>query len=122
MQQSRVALLLSLTLSQVLVVFCASEAKFGSLVTFGTKQASLKQCYSTTLKANVFSLVPITRVVTFTPQMPVRYITVASKTSGTLSARIVQGGINMDSARPISVALASDYGGRLNAEINAYCA
>uniref|UniRef100_A0A182PHR1 Uncharacterized protein n=1 Tax=Anopheles epiroticus TaxID=199890 RepID=A0A182PHR1_9DIPT len=54
-------------------------------------------------------------------QMQVRYIRVASKTQQLLSARIVQGGVNMTSVRPISVALTTDFGGRLNAEILAYC-
>ncbi|XP_049299609.1 uncharacterized protein LOC125772192 [Anopheles funestus] len=115
-----VAFLLSLASCKVLLVFCASD-DFDSAVTFGTKRSNYTQCYSSTVKANIFSLVPITRIVTFTPKMQVRFIAVASKTHGKLSARIVQGGVNMVSLRPISLALTSDYGGRLHAEVNAYC-
>ncbi|XP_052895701.1 uncharacterized protein LOC128302893 [Anopheles moucheti] len=115
-----VALLLSLASCRVLLVFGGPNGSEPA-VTFGAKRANYTQCYSTSVKANIFSLLPITRIVTFTPKMHVRYITVASKTSGKLTARIVQGGVNMDTLRPISVALTSDYGGRLYAEVNAYC-
>uniref|UniRef100_A0A182MLZ6 Uncharacterized protein n=1 Tax=Anopheles culicifacies TaxID=139723 RepID=A0A182MLZ6_9DIPT len=115
-----VALLLSLTAWHVLVVCCAPYG-FDSAVTFGVTHPNYTQCYSTSIKVDVFSLLPITRIVTFTPKMQVRYIVVASKTHGKLSARIVQGGVDMVTVQPISVALTSDYGGRLNAEVNAYC-
>uniref|UniRef100_A0A182KDU2 Uncharacterized protein n=1 Tax=Anopheles christyi TaxID=43041 RepID=A0A182KDU2_9DIPT len=74
------------------------------------------------VKANLFSLLPITRIITFTPNMYVRYIKIASRTQQLLAARIVQGSVNMTSVRPISIALTSDYGGRLNAEILAFFA
>ncbi|XP_050073012.1 uncharacterized protein LOC126561109 [Anopheles maculipalpis] len=122
MQRASGVLFLFLTFSHVLWVFSDNSGpKFGSFVTFGAKTANLNHCYSSMIQANVFSLLPITRIVTFTPKMYVKYITVSSKTSSILSAKIVQGGVDMDGLRPISVALTSDLGGRLSAEINAYC-
>uniref|UniRef100_A0A182NGZ6 Farnesoic acid O-methyl transferase domain-containing protein n=1 Tax=Anopheles dirus TaxID=7168 RepID=A0A182NGZ6_9DIPT len=114
MKRSRGLLWLALSW-QIAFVLCFPY-DFGSSVTFGARNSNLVKCYSTSIKSNVFSLLPFTRTVTFTPNMRVRHIRVTSKNQQKLSARIVQGGVNAEPSTAISIALTSDYGGRLSAE------
>uniref|UniRef100_A0A182FE81 Uncharacterized protein n=1 Tax=Anopheles albimanus TaxID=7167 RepID=A0A182FE81_ANOAL len=102
-------------------------------------------CYTTSVKSNVFSLVPISRTVTFTPkvsdcyhqpservhnthrvdrflsQKSVSFVKVSSKTSPLLGARLHMGSLGNAPTNPISVALTTDFGGRLHAEVEAFC-
>uniref|UniRef100_A0A182Q3R8 Transmembrane protein n=1 Tax=Anopheles farauti TaxID=69004 RepID=A0A182Q3R8_9DIPT len=113
---------LSLTFCWQIALMLCFPYDFGSFITFGTRNStSLVQCYSTSIKSDLFSVLPITRTVTFTPRMRVRHIRVASKNQQKLSARIVEGGINREPSTPISIVLTSDYGGRLSAEVEAFC-
>ncbi|XP_049545759.1 uncharacterized protein LOC125957241 [Anopheles darlingi] len=115
-------LLALLLLAVGTVVHCEAPYSTTSHVTIiGKYAAAATLCYTTSIKSDVFSFVPISRTVTFTPKKSVSFVKISSKASPLLGTRLVMGGLGSSPASPISVALTTDFGGRLNAEIEAFC-
>ncbi|XP_052873805.1 uncharacterized protein LOC128279125 [Anopheles cruzii] len=113
---------LLLIASQLPNLPCAPNTYESRVIIIGRYRPEAPRCYTATVKSDAFSFVPVTRMVSFTPKMSVSFIEIRPRTPQLLRAQILEGGIGIAPLKPTTLALTTEFGGRLNAEIEVYCA
>ncbi|XP_052567038.1 uncharacterized protein LOC128093613 [Culex pipiens pallens] len=123
MNQTTALLLLLLILAGAF--FTGSEAQItsnffpASEYTFGTYTPVLTPCFSSNVNRYAFSLFPTMQTFMFTPATAIRYIRIWSENLVPFYANVLTGGVGTAVATAIQVS--SVHGGRLQANIQAYC-